>query len=184
MFKKGFPPHSRELPGLRLQPRAGPAPYRGSMHTHPPFPPCIGNFGAYLSAREIVLPRQDLGPPVERASGWQRVKLQIIARLGHISVAMAVLLTILAAILASLSFVCVRRHVGCLAKGKMWMTISRGAGVWMEERCGCSGKERQSPRSKYTTTVPRDQRGGGCFRNSGPRLCLSFGLASFHMRGG
>jgi hypothetical protein len=45
---------------------------------------------AYLSAGEVMPPRQNLGPAVERAARGEGFELDVVARLGHIPVAVAV----------------------------------------------------------------------------------------------
>ena len=59
-----------------------------------------------------MVSRQDLRPAVEGPVGWKRLKLEVVARLGDVPVAVPVALATLAtlAALARLCLVCMRRH--------------------------------------------------------------------------
>ena len=72
---------------------------------------------AYLSAGKVVPSRQDLGPTIERAAGWEGLKLDVFSWFGHVSLAIAGSLGSLAASPASLGLVCVWCHV--------WLLCSR-----------------------------------------------------------
>lgn len=68
--------------------------------------------GTYLGAGKVVPSCQDLGPTIERTSGWEGLKLNVFSWLGHVPLAVAVPLADVPAISASLCLICVWCHVG------------------------------------------------------------------------